>query len=110
MTAMFHTLVAPLYSRLDYVNAVLIQLNKRRFESVLKAAVRLMYRLGYGDHITEALTVAFTGCEFPQGGVSSRLQGASDGAYKVQTTSQRETLEVEPLVRDVSLMCLIRWQ
>jgi len=64
---MFHMLVAPLYSRLDYVNAVLIQLNKRRFESVLKAAVRLMYRLGYRDHLTDALTVAFIGCEFPQG-------------------------------------------
>ena len=50
--------VAPVHSRLDYGNSVLVGLPAyltRRLQSVLNAAARLIYRLRTRDHITDAL-------------------------------------------------------
>ena len=58
-TATFQMLiVAMVHSRLDYGNAVLAGLPAyllRRLQSVLNASARLIYRLGFRDHITDAL-------------------------------------------------------
>ena len=51
-------IVAMVHSRLDYGNAVLAGLPAyllRRLQSVLNASARLIYRLGFRDHITDAL-------------------------------------------------------
>ena len=58
-TATFQMLiVAIVHSRLDYGNAVLAGLPTyllRRLQSVLIASARLIYRLGFRNHITDAL-------------------------------------------------------
>ena len=51
-------IVAMVHSRLDYGNAVLAGLPAyllRRLQSVLNASAWLIYRLGFRDHITDAL-------------------------------------------------------
>jgi len=51
---------ARVHSRLDYCNTVLVGLPaylQRRLQSVLNAAARLIYRLGFGDHITHAVVI-----------------------------------------------------
>jgi len=50
--------VALVHSRLDYGNAVLVGITaylQRRLMSVLIAAARLIHRLGFRDHVTDAL-------------------------------------------------------
>jgi len=50
--------VAMVHSRLDYGNAVLAGLRAYlhcRLQSVLNASARLIYRLGFRDHITDAV-------------------------------------------------------
>jgi len=51
--------VALVHPRLDYYNAVLVGIPaclQRRLQSVLNAAARLTYCLGFPDHVTDALT------------------------------------------------------
>jgi len=50
--------IALVHSRLDYGNAVLAGLPaylQRRLQSVLNAAARLIYRLGFDDRTADAL-------------------------------------------------------
>jgi hypothetical protein len=58
-TATFHSLVVALvHSRLDYGNSVLVGIPTylvSRLQSVLNAAVRLIYNLRHSEHITDAL-------------------------------------------------------
>lgn len=62
--------VAPVLSRPDYGNNVLVGLPAnfvQRLQTVPKAAARLNFRLGRSDHITDALAVVYTGSAFLSG-------------------------------------------
>ena len=51
-------IVAMVHSRLDYGNAVLAGLPAYllcRIQSILNVSARLIYRLGFRDHITDTL-------------------------------------------------------
>ena len=80
-------IVAMVHSRLDYGNAVLAGLPAyllRRLQSVLNASSRLMYRLGFRDHITDALiSLHLATC--------SRTHRVQAGHVDVKTPAQSST-------------------